>query len=260
MTSGRSSTLWGAIVLIAILITAAYASAALAARVTVFAAASLTDAMTKIADGYKKVSPETEIVFNFDSSGTLRTQIKEGAPCDIFISAGQRQMNDIQDGFVRAETRYDIVANKVVLIVPAGKNTKGIGDFRDVVTDKVFLLVLGNSDVPVGQYSEEIFKNLGVWDELMSLKKTTFASNVREVLSQVSSGAVDCGVVYSTDAAVDPGVEVVADAPSGTHAPITYPAAMLKSVEDEDASAAFFNYLKSDEAKSVLAAYGFDAL
>ena len=105
------------------------------------------------------------IVYNFDSSGTLKTQIEQGAECDIFISAGQKQMDQINDTHVMPGTRFNIVSNKVVLIVPKGNNPTGIASFDDIATDKVTLIALGNSDVPVGQYSEEIFKHMGVWDK-----------------------------------------------------------------------------------------------
>ncbi|MDR3321014.1 MAG: molybdate ABC transporter substrate-binding protein [Synergistaceae bacterium] len=246
------------------------AAHAAAKTVTVFAAASMTESMNEIAALYKTAAPDVEIVYNFDSSGTLKTQIQEGAECDIFISAGQRQMNQIDIGadpsvntegldFVLPGTRFNIVSNKVVLIVPKGKNPKGISDFKDIASDKVSLVALGNSDVPVGQYSEEIYKNLGLWDQINSESKISFASNVKEVLAQVESGAVDCGVVYSTDAATSDGVEVAASAPDGSHAPITYPAAILKRAKDEGAAKAFAEFLKSDASAEVFRRIGFAA-
>jgi molybdate transport system substrate-binding protein len=236
--------------------------------VTVFAAASMTESLNEIAGLYKAAAPDVNIVYNFDSSGTLKTQIQEGADCDIFISAGQRQMNQIDItadpsvnteklDFVMPGTRFNIVSNKVVLIVPKGKNSKDIADFKDAATDKVSLISLGNSDVPVGQYSEEIFKKLELWDQLNSQKKISFASNVKEVLAQVEAGAVDCGVVYSTDAATSNGVEIAAEAPSGSHAPITYPAAILSRVKDEAAAKAFIEFLKSDASATVFKRIGF---
>lgn len=236
----------------------AFASPLFAAtKLTVFAAASMTESMGRIANLYGKVAPDVEIVYNFDSSGTLRTQIRQGADCDIFISAGQSQMNDVEANFVMQGTRFNIVSNKVVMIAPKGINPKKINDFKDVVTDKVFLLAIGNSDVPVGQYSEEIFRNLGIWDQLMGMKKTTFGSNVKEVLSQVAAGAVDCGIVYSTDAATNNAVEVIAEAPAGSHKAITYPAAIMKGVKDEAAAKAFVEFLKGPEASEVFKSIGF---
>jgi molybdate transport system substrate-binding protein len=248
------------------------AGAALAAEagktVTVFAAASMTESMNQIVELYKKAAPNVTIVCNFDSSGTLKTQIQQGAECDVFISAGQRQMDQIDIAanpsvnteklnFVLPGTRFDIVANQIVLIVPKGKNPKGISDFKDVMTDKVSLLALGNSDVPVGQYSQEIYTNLGVWEQLNRMSKITFASNVKEVLVQVAAGAVDCGIVYSTDAATSGGVEIAAEAPAGSHRPIVYPAAILKRTKDEAAAKAFVEFLKGDAAKGVFKAIGF---
>jgi molybdate transport system substrate-binding protein len=259
----------GILFLALLLAVAPLAAAGLAAgrTLTVFAAASMTESMNAIVELYKKVAPDVEVVCNFDSSGTLKTQIQEGADCDIFISAGQRQMDQIDItadpkvnteklDFVQPGTRFDIVSNKVVLITPKGQ-AKGISDFKDAASDKVSLIVLGNSDVPVGQYSEQIYKSLGLWDSLNAASKISFASNVKEVLAQVASGAVDCGVVYSTDAAASDAVEVVADAPDGTHAPITYPAAILKRAKDMDAAKAFADYLKGSEASDVLRKLGF---
>ena len=187
---------------IASLVTSPISSYASGAELTVFAAASMTESMKQIADAYKKAAPDVRIVYNFDSSGTLKTQIEQGADCDIFISAGQKQMNELdikadpkvntkKRDFIMEGTRFNIVSNKVVLVVPKGHNSKGINDFKDVATDKVFLIALGNSDVPVGQYSAEIYKNLGLWDKLTKTNKISYGSNVKEVLSQVAAGAVD---------------------------------------------------------------------
>ena len=236
-------------------------------EIIVFAAASMTETMNETAEMYKEVNPDVEIVYNFDSSGTLKTQIQEGADCDIFISAAQKQMNQLDavnggeentEGldFVDADTRFDIVSNSVVLITPAG-NPAGITSFDDVTTDKVSLIALGNSDVPVGQYSEEIFTYMGIWDELNNNSKITFGSNVKEVLAQVEEAAADCGVVYSTDAATTDGVEVVASAPEGSHQPITYPAAVLKTSKNADEANAYLEYLKSDECTEVFENAGF---
>jgi molybdate transport system substrate-binding protein len=235
---------------------------------TVFAAASMTESMNRIAALYKTAAPDVEIVCNFDSSGTLKTQIQQGAECDLFISAGQRQMDQLDIAaspsvntekldFVLPGTRFDIVANQVVLIVPKGRNPKGIRDFADVASDKVSLVSLGNSDVPVGQYSEEIYKHLGLWEKLERMSKITFASNVKEVLVQVAAGAVDCGVVYSTDAATSDGVEVVASAPAGSHRPIVYPAAILRGTKNEAAARAFAEFLKGKESAGVFERIGF---
>lgn len=228
-----------------------------ATELSVFAAASMTESMNEIAAMYKKAAPDVKIVYNFDSSGTLKTQIEQGAECDLFISAGQKQMNALDATHVMAGTRFNIVANKVVMIVPKGHNQKKISDFKDVVTDKVSLLAIGNSDVPVGQYSVEIFKNMGIWDKLEKMGKITYAGNVKEVLSQTAAGAVDCGIVYSTDAATSGKVEVVAEAPKDSHKPITYPAAVIKGTKNPAAAKAFAEYLKSDAAVSVFKKIGF---
>lgn len=233
----------------------------------VFAAASMTDTMNEIAEMYKAVNPDINIVYNFDSSGTLKTQIQEGADCDIFISAAQKQMNQLDavnggeentEGldFVDSDTRFNLVSNSVVLITPEG-NPAGIESFDDIDTDKANLIALGNSDVPVGQYSEEIFTYMGIWDKLNEENKITFGTNVREVLAQVEEGGVDCGVVYSTDAAVSDKVEIVASAPEGSHKEITYPAAVLKTSANADEAKEFIDYLKTDECTAVFEEAGF---
>lgn len=239
----------------ALLLAAAPAFAAV--ELSVFAAASMNESMTEIAEMYKKVAPDVEIVYNFDSSGTLKTQIEQGAECDIFISAGQKQMNEINDKFVMDGTRFNIVSNKVVLIVPKGNNPTGIASFDDIATDKVSLIALGNSDVPVGQYSEEIFKHMGIWDKLNEEHKISFASNVKEVLAQTESASVSCGVVYGTDAATSDKVDVVASAPEGSHQPIVYPAAVLNVTKNAEAAKAFADYLKGPEASAVFERIGF---
>ena len=239
-------------------------------EVVVFAAASLEATLTEIADLYKEVAPEVTLTFNFDSSGTLRTQIKEGAVCDLFISAGQSQMNDLEAGqnddgadFVYADTRIDFVENKVVLAVP-DDNHAGIETFSDLATDKLSLLCIGNDDVPVGSYSLEILDTLGIdIAQLESDGKVTYASNVTEVVNQVKEGAVDCGIIYATDAYTYE-LTVVDQATADMCSQVIYPAAVMKSSSGEAAEAAaqaFLDYLHTDEnAIAVLEGVGFTVL
>ena len=239
-------------------------------EVVVFAAASLEATLTEIADLYKEVAPEVTLTFSFESSGTLRTQIIEGAVCDLFISAGQSQMNDLEAGqndtgadYVYSDTRIDFVENKVVLAVP-DDNPAGIETFSDLATDKLSLLCIGNDDVPVGSYSLEILDTLGIdIAQLESDGKVTYASNVTEVANQVKEGAVDCGIIYATDAYTYE-LTVVDQATADMCSQVIYPAAVMKSSSGEAAEAAaqaFLDYLHTDEnAIAVLEGVGFTVL
>lgn len=234
-------------------------------ELTVFAAASMTETLNEIQALYKEEAPHVTLVYNFDSSGTLKTQIQEGAECDLFLSAGQKQMDQLDASadaaantegldFVDSATRRDLLENKVVLIVPKGSD-KGIVSFEDVGSDKVSMLALGNSDVPVGQYAEQIFASLGLWDSLS--RKTSFATNVKEVLTQVEQAAADCGVVYKTDAAASSGVEVAAEAPAGSYSPAIYPVAVLKTSKHPEEAKAFLAFLQTDACARIFEDAGF---
>ena len=227
-------------------------------ELVVFAAASMTETLNEIAVLYEAVAPNVKLVYNFDSSGTLKTQIEEGADCDVFLSAAQLQMNQLDaDGLdmILQGTRVDLLENKVTLVVPEG-NPANVTSFEDVMSDAVSLVALGNSDGPVGQYSEEIFTYMGLWDSLNDSYKITFASNVKEITSQVSEGAVDCGVVYGTDASAA-GLEVVAQAPEGSHQAVVYPAAVMNVTEQEEEARAFLEYLQGEECAEVFISAGF---
>ncbi|MDR2750785.1 MAG: molybdate ABC transporter substrate-binding protein [Clostridiales bacterium] len=225
------------------------------AEIQVFAAASLTEAFTQIAENYKAVSPNTTVVFNFDSSGKLQTQIEEGAEADVFVSAALKQMDALdQGGYILEGTREDLLVNSVVLITAKGSDTQ-VTSFEDVATDLAPLVALGNADVPVGQYAEEIFGNLGIWDAVSA--KASFGGNVKEVLSQVESASVDVGVVYSTDAATSDGVDVICAAPEGSHSPVVYPAAVIKESQNSDAGLAFIKYLRDPASIAVFEGIGF---
>ncbi|MCD7947902.1 MAG: molybdate ABC transporter substrate-binding protein [Oscillospiraceae bacterium] len=237
-----------------------------AVELHVYAAASMTETLNEIAELYKQVAPDVTLTYTFDSSGTLKTQIEMGADADIFISAAQKQMNqlDITSSeevnpdrldFVLSNTRIDLLQNKVVLVVPDG-NAAGITSFEDLGTDKLSLLALGNADVPVGQYAEQILTYMGIWDTLNDAQKITFASDVKEVVSQVAGGSVDAGIVYATDAA-PAGLEVVAYAPEDAHEAVIYPAAVLNTTSNEAAAQEFLTYLTGPEATAVFEAAGF---
>ena len=228
-------------------------------QLTVFAAASLTETLNEIAEQYKTVAPNVELVFNFDSSGTLKTQIEEGADCDLFLSAAQKQMNALQDeDLINTNTRVDLLENKVVLAVPEG-NPADIQSFEDIGTDPCKRIALGNEDVPVGSYSVEILTNLGILDELESGNKITYGSNVKEVTTQVSEASVDAGVVYCTDA-YSAGLTPVDEATKEMCGQVIYPAAVMKNALHAEAAKEFLAYLRTDKAATVFESVGFTAL
>lgn len=225
----------------------------------VSAAASLTNAMNDLAELYSKDNPNVKIIFNFGSSGALQQAIENGGEADLFYSAAQKQMNALDEkGELVEGTRKDLLRNEVVLIVP-NDNTKDIMSYDDVATDKVDKVALGEpKGVPVGQYSEEIFTKLNILDAVNA--KAVYGSDVRQVLAWTESGEVDCGVVYATDAAISDKVKVICAAPEGSHKPVIYPAAAIKSSKHLDDAKKFLDFTGSDAAKKVFEKYGFKVI
>ncbi|MBQ9646983.1 MAG: molybdate ABC transporter substrate-binding protein [Oscillospiraceae bacterium] len=244
-------------------------------ELTVFAAASMKETLTEIAEQYKSVAPNVTLVYNFDSSGTLKTQIQEGADCDLFISAAPKQMNQLDgsligdadknpDGldFVLQGTRCDLLENKVTLVVPDG-NPKGVASFDDLAAKLEaggVLLAMGNSDVPVGQYTQKIFAYYSLDESALAAKGVlTYGGNVKEVATQVSEAAADCGVIYATDA-FSAGLTVADEATAEMCGQVIYPAAVLNTTQHEAEAKAFLEYLKGADAAKVFEGVGFTAL
>ena len=235
----------------------------------VFAAASMTETLTEIAEMYKEVAPNVNITYNFDSSGKLLTQISEGADCDLFISAAPTQMNAMDGSLIGdteknpngldlivTDSRIDLLENKVTLAVPEG-NPKGIESFdqlAELLKSGDVMLAIGNSDVPVGQYTQKIFAYYGL-DESAMTDCLTYGNNVKEVTTQVSEAAADCGIIYATDA-FSAGLEVVDSATAEMCGQVIYPAAVLKG-EKEEAAQAFLDYLQTSDAMAVFESVGF---
>ena len=239
-------------------------------ELVVFAAASMTETLTTLGNQYMAEHENVSIVFNFDSSGTLKTQIEEGAVCDIFISAGQKQMNQLDitadssvntDGldFVLEGTRFNILENKVALAVPDG-NPASINSYDDLkagLEAGTVLLAMGNADVPVGQYTQKLLAYFGLEEEALATAGCiTYGSNVKEVTTQVSEAIVDCGIIYQTDAA-SAGLTVVDTATAEMCGQVIYPAAVLKDSTHAEAARDFLTYLTSDAADAVFEAVGF---
>lgn len=228
----------------------------------VFIAASLANAMDVIQKDFNEEYPDVNILFNADSSGTLQTQIEEGSRCDIFFSAATKQMDALVDEkLADKDSVVDLLENKVVLIKPKGGETKVTG-FENI-TDAENMALAGE-DVPVGQYSREIFKNLGIEDDVNKMEINE-GKNVTEVLAAVSEGSNEVGIVYATDAAsVADKVDIIAEAPEGSlKTPVLYPVGLTVDAEasDEEAAAAdaFLAYLQTDDAMKVFEEYGFAA-
>lgn len=229
-------------------------------EIFVFIAASLGNAMTEIADRYNQTQPNIKITYNADSSGTLQTQIMEGAECDLFFSAATKQMITLSnDGYVDANSVVNILENKVVIIKPIGAET-AVTSFDNITKAKS--LALAAESVPVGDYARQIFKNLGIWDKVQKMEINE-GSNVTAVLTAVSEGSNEVGVVYETDArSMKDSVQVIAMAPKESLSePVLYPAGLITNKEADEvqkkAAADFLAYLSSEEALAIFEKYGF---
>ena len=240
-------------------------------RITFFAAASMTETLSSVAEKYQKEHPDVDIVFSFDSSGTLKTQIVEGAYCDIFMSASTKQMNELDKNsgkaapgadYVLSDTRVNLLENKVVLAVPDG-NPKNIGSFAELVNslnEGRVLLAIGNSDVPVGQYTQKLFAYYGLnMDDLYRSKTLTVGNNVKEITTQVKEGVADAGIIYSTDA-YSAGLAFVDTANTEMAGKVVYPVAVLKQSKHQKEARDIVNYLKNDESRRIFESVGFTVL
>ncbi len=242
-------------------------------ELTVFAAASMTETLDQLAEVYKEAHPNVTINFNYDSSGTLKTQIEEGAVCDLFISAAPKQMNELDitadpevnvDGldFVQSDTRIDLLENKVALAVTDenAANIKSYDDLAEALKAGTVKLAIGNADVPVGQYTQKIFEYYGLnEEELASAGVLSYGTNVKEVTTQVAEGTVDCGIIYATDA-FSANLAAVDFATAEMCGQVIYPAAVMKNSEHQDVAVSFLNFLTSAEASEVFESVGFTPL
>lgn len=242
-------------------------------ELVVFAAASMTETLNQIKTDYEAQHKDITLTYNFDSSGTLKTQIQEGATCDVFISAAQKQMDQLdaskdntanpeQLDFINSDSRMDLLENKVVLVVPENnpKNINSFDDLKSKLESGDVLLAMGNSDVPVGQYTQKILQYWGLDEKaLADAGEITYGSNVKEVTTQVSEGSADCGVVYYTDA-YSAGLKIVGEATEEMCGKTIYPAAVMKNSEHPEQAQEFLAYLSSDAAAKVFEKVGFAAV
>lgn len=242
-------------------------------ELTVFAAASMTETLDEIAALYEAANPNVTLSFNYDSSGTLKTQIQEGANCDLFISAGQLQMNQLDAAdttgsneedldFVLSDSRIDLLENKVTLCVPESnpQHLESFDDLPAAFQNGEILMAMGNEDVPVGQYTQKILAYYDLnEEELASAGMITYGTNVKEVTTQVSEGSVDCGVIYCTDA-FSAGLEIVDYATAEMCGQVIYPAAVLNVSTHPDEAQAFLDYLQTEECTAIFEKVGFSAV
>ncbi len=234
------------------------ASAAEKTDLMVAAAASLQYVMEdEIGPAFEKENPDISLTFTFDSSGKLQTQIEEGADADVFFSAAMKQMTALQEeNLVDADSVTELLENKITLIVPKGSEL-GITGFEDIT--KAEKIAIGDPEsVPAGQYANEAFENLGMWDDVLA--KASLGTNVTEVLSWVAEGSADAGVVYLTDATTSDQadrIEIIGYAPEGSCKKVIYPVGIVSASQKKDAAAKFIEYLRTEEGSAAFEKYGF---
>ncbi len=218
------------------------------------AAASLKDALAEVEGEYAKSQTHVAFTNNFGSSGMLAVQIDQGAPADVFLSAGSKQMDDLEaKGLIVAGTRSNLLRNSLVLIAPVGSQLR---DFQGLAASSVKTIALGDpASVPAGQYGRQTLVSLHLLDRIKD--KLVLGKDVRQVLTYVETGNADAGLVYSTDAMISGKVRVVATAPDATHDPIVYPIAVIKGSKNEQAARSFVDYLSSARAKAIFVKHGF---
>lgn len=222
---------------------------------TVSAAASVQDAMKAVQVAYQAEAPDVTVTYNFGSSGSLAQQVAQGAPVDVFLSASKRWMDDLegQDLIVNG-SRGNLLQNAMVLVIP--QDAAAPADFSDLAASATGKVAMGEPESsPAGRYAKEVLDTFNLFEPLQS--KLVFGKTVRQVLSYVETGNVDAGLVYATDAQTTDRVQVVATAPTDSHAPIVYPVAVVKDSANAEAAQAFVDFLSSDAAATIFEQSGF---
>ena len=228
-------------------------------NLTVSAAASLSDALKETNKLYAQKESNMTITTNLASSGTLQTQIENGAPVDVFISAAPTQIDNLQrKNLLLNDTRINLLYNKVVVVVPID-SIQAITTFNDLTSDTVKKIAIGDpKSVPAGTYAQQAFDQLGITAKVQP--KEVLAGDVRQVLTYVESNNVDAGIVYATDAMTSTKVKVVASAPAEINAKIVYPAAVMKASKNPGAAGAYLNFLSGPQASAIFEKYGFTVI
>lgn len=223
-------------------------------ELNISAAASLTDAIQEVSNLYNDQHTDVKLTFNLASSGTLQKQIEEGAPADLFISAGKKQMDALQEqGLIVDSSRQDLLGNELVLIAPADSLLQ---DFAGLTDPAVGKIGIGTPEtVPAGKYAQEALTSMGLWDAIQP--QLVQAKDVREVLTYVETGNAGAGLVYRSDTYQTEKIKIVAAAPSSSHKPIVYPLAVVKSSSKQEAAADFAKFLTTKEAADIFSKYGF---
>jgi molybdate transport system substrate-binding protein len=224
--------------------------------VLVSAAASLKDVLIKVDPLFEQSHPGIRVNYNFGASGALQQQIEQGAPSDVFISAGKKQLDALQvKGLVVTQTRHNLLTNRLVLIAPKG-SALALKGFQDLAGSGVKRIAVGEpKSVPVGQYTEELFQNLGILAQLRP--KLVLSNSARSVLAAVESGNVEAGVVYATDAKISGQGRIISTATKNLHSPIVYPVSVLKNSQNIESAKAYVQFLSSSSAQSVFVDGGF---
>ena len=227
-------------------------------ELNISAAASLKEVMADLETEYNKSNENVTLVVNYGSSGSLQQQIEQGAPCDLFISAGQKQMNTLKKkGLLLDDTIKDLVENSLVLVEANGVD---ITSFDDLKSDKVKHIAVGETEsVPAGKYADEVLTNTGIKDSVSD--KLVFAKDVKEVLAWVASGNADVGFVYLSDALSSDSVKIVENVDEvNEHSSITYPVSVIKDSNNIDEAKKFEDFLFTDAAQKIFEKYGYKSV
>lgn len=227
-------------------------------QLTISAAASLKNVMEDIKPLYQEAYPDTKIIYNFASSGSLQRQIEQGAPVDVFISAALDHMDTLEaQGLILTETRRDFLTNQIVLVTPSNPQSRlKLNAFTDLATTEITTVALGiPQSVPAGKYAQEVLTSLQIADAVKA--KAVYGRNVRQVLNYVATGNVDAGLVYRTDAEISSQVKIVAIAPENTHSPVIYPIAVTQESDHPETATTFVEFMDTPEAQAVFEDYGF---
>ncbi len=227
-------------------------------EIYISAAASLKTALTQLANSYEQEHKDVKLRFNYGASGDLAQQIQQGAPVDLFISAGKAEMDRLeQKNLLQPGTRLDLLSNQLVLIV--GKDNNSVTSLQDLTKAGILKVAIGSpQSVPAGKYAQDSLTSLNLWSTLQP--KLVYGKDVTQVLTYVETGNADAGLVYRSDAKLSKQVKVACAVPDSAHKPIVYPAAVIAASQQKSHAGDFLKYLQSSGAQEVFASYGFKTL